>query len=111
MSYRIPELGVRQFILKNLTRDKEKFIWKLNLDAIEANAAKVGEALSEEDWYNGHVLFLAGKNSDYILPEDEPGIRQHFPNAEIKYVPGAGHWVHAEQPKTLTRMVLDFLAQ
>ena len=109
MAYRVSNPGVRQFLLKNLTREGDQFIWKLNLDVIEQNAHKIGEALHEEDWFNGHVLFLAGDNSDYILPEDEEGIRSHFPNAVIKTVPGAGHWVHAEQPRTLSRLVIDFL--
>jgi len=111
MSHRIPETEVRQFILKNLARDKEgKFIWKLNLDVIEKNAEEIGAALFEDDWFNGHVLFLAGSRSDYIQEEDIQEIRQHFPNAEVKKVTGAGHWVHAEQPKTLVRMVFEFLA-
>ncbi len=110
MSHRIPEVGVRQFILKNLTRVKDRFIWKLNLDVIEENAEKIGEALSDDDWFSGHVLFIAGGSSDYVKDSDLPGIHQHFPNAVVKYVPGAGHWVHAEQPKTLARLVFDFLA-
>jgi pimeloyl-ACP methyl ester carboxylesterase len=110
MSYRIPEFGVRQFILKNLTREGDRFVWKLNLDVIEEKAANVGEALADDDWFNGHVLFIGGSNSNYIQESDHKKIRQHFPNAIIKMVPGAGHWVHAEQPKTLLRLVSDFLA-
>jgi esterase len=110
MSYRIPEFGVRQFILKNLTREGDRYIWKLNLDVIEEKAENVGEALADEDWFNGHVLFIGGANSNYIQESDHQKIRQHFPNAIIKMVPGAGHWVHAEQPKTLVRMITDFLA-
>ncbi len=110
MSHRIPDTAVRQFILKNLTRNKEGFEWKLNLDVIEKQAEKLGEALSEEDWFNGHVLFLYGTRSDYITEADLQGIRQHFPNAELKPVSGAGHWVHAEQPRTLVRLALSFLS-
>jgi len=110
MAYRIPEFGVRQFILKNLSREGEKFVWKLNLDVIEKNADKIGEALAEDDWFNGHVLFIEGKESDYIQPADHAEIKKHFPNAIIKMVPGAGHWVHAEQPKTLARLVIEFLS-
>ena len=110
MAYRIPEAGVRQFILKNLTRDGDKFVWKLNLDVIEKNIESVGEALSEEDWFNGHVLFLTGGYSDYITKDDVEGIHLHFPNAQVTTIPGAGHWVHAEQPQTLSRKVMEFLA-
>ncbi len=110
MAYTISDSGVRQFILKNLTRnDQNEYTWKLNLDAIEANAEKVGQGLEEDDWFNGHVLFIAGGYSDYIQKEDEGKIRTHFPNAEIITIPGAGHWVHAEQPQTLARKVTEFL--
>ena len=112
MAYTISDAGVRQFILKNLTRnDQNEFTWKLNLDAIEANSENVGQGLSDDDWFNGHVLFIAGGYSDYIQRDDEQKIRTHFPNAEIITIPGAGHWVHAEQPKTLARKVNEFLGR
>jgi pimeloyl-ACP methyl ester carboxylesterase len=111
MAYRIPEFGVRQFILKNLTREGERFVWKLNLDVIERNAEQIGAPLADDDWFNGHVLFIGGGESDYIQTSDHALIKQHFPNALIKMVPGAGHWVHAEQPKTLARLVNEFLSQ
>ena len=110
MSHTISDMVVRQFILKNLTRVKKGFAWKLNLDAIEKNSEKVGEALSDEDWFNGYVLFIAGNKSDYIKESDLPEIQRHFPNAVLKFVPRAGHWVHAEQPKTLVKLVSDFLS-
>lgn len=110
MAYTISDHGVRQFILKNLTRnDQNEYVWKLNLDAIESNIDKIGQGLSDDDWFNGHVQFIAGGNSDYIQKDDETKIRSHFPNAEIITIPGAGHWVHAEQPKTLARKVTEFL--
>lgn len=109
LSHQIPETAVRQFILKNLTRDKQGFVWKLNLDVIEKNIEEIGVALSKEDWFNGHVLFLAGTQSDYIQDEDLQGIRMHFPNAVVKKIAGAGHWVHAEQPKKLVQLVVHFL--
>jgi esterase len=106
----IKDEDTRLFILKNLTRDKEgKFVWKLNVDAIEANADKIGAPLQEEDWFNGHVLFIAGGRSKYITEADHPLIRKHFPNAIVKTVPMAGHWVHAEQPRALLKLVEGFL--
>jgi len=109
LAHELPDFGVRQFILKNLTRKDNDFVWKLNLDAIEANAEKIGAALDDDAWFNGHVLFIGGSESDYIQKSDFEAIHQHFPNAKIEFISGAGHWVHAEQPRPLIQKVTDFL--
>jgi pimeloyl-ACP methyl ester carboxylesterase len=36
--------------------------------------------------------------SRYILDQDIPDIRNIYPEADIIDIPGAGHWLHAEQP-------------
>lgn len=110
MSTTIKDFGVRQFILKNLHRDKDgKFSWKLNLSAIEQNIEKVGEALSENYSYSGPTLFVGGSKSSYIQPEDQVNIKLHFPDSETVIVEGAGHWVHAEKPAELITFVQQFL--
>ena len=32
-----------------------------------------------------------------------------FPNARLVVIPGAGHWVHAEQPQAFFKVVSEFL--
>lgn len=110
MSSIIQDFGVRQFILKNLYRDKEgQFSWKLNLKAVEQNIEKVGEGLPEGYTYAGSVLFISGSKSSYIQAEDKADIKSRFPNSAIEVVEGAGHWVHAEKPAELIASVLNFL--
>ncbi|MDW3197151.1 MAG: alpha/beta fold hydrolase [Cytophagales bacterium] len=110
MSQMIKDFGVRQFILKNLHRDKEgKFSWKINLEAIEANIENVGVGLPKGYGYGGPVLFVGGSKSSYIQPEDEADIKARFPDSNVVTVEGAGHWVHAEKPAALIAHVLDFL--
>ena len=71
MSQVISNLGVRQFILKNLDRKKDgTFQWKLNLRAIEGAIESVGAGMDSEVNYHGSVLFLGGSKSDYIKSED-----------------------------------------
>lgn len=107
----ISNFGVRQFILKNLDRKKDgSFGWKLNIDAIERAIEKVGEGIEGDVSFDGTTLFIAGSKSDYITEEDHELIREHFPKALIASVKDAGHWVHAEKPKELGEMVMEFLS-
>ena len=111
MAQAITNMGVRQFILKNLDRDEHgNFEWKLNLDAIEKAANEVGAEIEANVQFNGETLFISGGNSDYILESDKVQIQSLFPKANIQKIEGAGHWVHAEKPNELRKMVLDFLS-
>lgn len=110
MSAVIPNIGVRQFILKNLTRNADgDFTWKLNVAAIEKAIEAVGRGLETETTYGGRALFIAGGNSDYITIKDFKLISSLFPQADIETIAGAGHWVHAEKPDELKDLVLNFL--
>lgn len=105
----ISELGIRQFLLKSLTRDSEGFAWKINLPVISKNIENVGEALAEGAQFEGPTLFLAGANSNYIQQKDLPDIKAHFPNYELEFVADAGHWLHAEQPHAVVEEMRKFL--
>lgn len=107
----VPELGIRQFLLKNLTRDKENgaYKWKMNLPVIYSDYPKIIEGLDTTDVFEGETLFIRGGKSDYILPEDEVEIKTYFPEAKIETIEQAGHWVHAEAPKDLLDLVRQFL--
>ena len=106
----IQNMGVRQFILKNLDRSKEGFQWKLNVEAIRNAIENIGEGLERDVSYAGETLFIAGGNSDYIQTPDHQLIKGFFPNATIEVVSGAGHWVHAEKPRELGELVFRFLS-
>jgi pimeloyl-ACP methyl ester carboxylesterase len=55
------------------------------------------------------TLFIRGGKSNYINAEDEPLMRELFPQSEITTIAGAGHWIHADQPEEFLNLVLDFL--
>ncbi len=106
----VPEAGVRQFLLKNLNRkDQGGFKWKLNLTAIRENITAVGAALPVLPAIRNHSLFLKGGASQYILEEDNDTIMGQFPNATIKTIAEAGHWIHAEAPQKFLEVVQEFL--
>ncbi len=107
----IKNMGTRLFILKNLMRDDNGgFKWKINLDSLETHIDEVGQGLSEGDLFEGETLFLGGGKSNYIAESDHEMIKGYFPKASIKYVPNAGHWVHADNPKDMFHMIMAFLA-
>lgn len=105
----IPELGVRQFLLKSLNRDSDGFSWKINLPVITKKIENVGEALAEGSTFDGPTLFLAGANSNYIQQKDLPDLKTHFPNHELEFIANAGHWLHAEQPHAVVEEMRRFL--
>ena len=98
------------FLLKNIKREKDgSFSWKMNVSLLEREYNHIVAAMPTNNNYDGPTLFIRGGNSNYILPEDEPLIKQLFPQAEIQTIEGAGHWVHAEKPNKLLAMVKEFL--
>lgn len=106
----ISETGVRLFLLKNLYwKTKEQLALRVNLDSLKDNINNIGESLPGNMTYNGPTLFINGAKSDYITSEDEPLIKEHFSNAEIKPIKNAGHWVHAENMKAFYEAVIRFV--
>ncbi|WP_353779738.1 alpha/beta fold hydrolase [Winogradskyella sp. 3972H.M.0a.05] len=106
----VPDFGTRQFLLKNLYWvEKGRLGLRVNLPILKEEVAEVGEVLSAHAIYSKPTLFLRGDKSEYIGPQDEVLIPNHFPNSEIRTVANAGHWLHAENPKDFYSEVLEFL--
>lgn len=103
---------VRQFVLTNLAVTRSGLRWRVNLPVlIEFLQESQAYSPAPTDQYAGPALFIRGEKSRYILNEDLELIRHFFPQATLETVPGAGHWVHYEQPEILTRLVTDFVMQ
>jgi len=110
LSSAIPEMGIRQFLLKNLYWvEKGKLGLRMNLPVLSAEVAEVGEALEPFARFSGPTLFLRGDRSEYIQASDTPLIHQHFPNAQITTIEKAGHWLHAENPVDFYKAVTEFI--
>ncbi len=110
LSKYIPEMGTRQFLLKSVYwREKGQLDFRFNLEALTENNSEVGKALPSFTSFEGNTLFLAGGNSAYITENEEPLIKAHFPNSDIVKIPNAGHWLHAENPKSFYEEVINFL--
>ena len=110
LSELIPEVGVRQFLMKNVYwREKGQLDFRFNLESLTENNEEVGVALPSFTVFEGETLFLKGENSGYISTDEEPIINAHFPNAEILTIKNAGHWLHAENPSDFLKVVEGFL--
>lgn len=110
LSLKIDNLGVRQFLLKSLARDKEGgFRWKTNFKVLYDNYEEILSEI-EVDEISSSVLFIRGGKSYYISEEEVSTLVDKLPKAEVSVVSlDTGHWVHAEQPKELFDQVSSFL--
>lgn len=106
----ISDFGTRQFLLKNLSREKDGFNWKMNLDIIAKNIGEVGKSLNQNALFKKPTLFIRGSKSDYIVNDDINMIHSIFPNSELITIDGAGHWLHAEKPHEFFQAVNDFIS-
>jgi esterase len=108
---KVPEVAVRQFLLKNLERNTAgTFKWRINLDAIHTNYEEILKGLETNRTFEKPTLVIKGGCSGYIQEGDTATLREIFPQAQIIAIPGAGHWVHAEAPQEFARIVRNFLA-
>lgn len=111
LEQRIESYGVRQFILKNLTINKETqaYEWKMNLPVIHRAYQHILGTSELTAPYTNPTLFIKGATSDYIQIDEFSSYKTFFPQAELKVIPSAGHWVHAEQPQLFLTTLRDFL--
>ncbi len=106
----ITDKRVQMFILKNLYYKLHgKLAWRLNLDAINQSMDQLFDSVSSTNQYAGPVLFIRGGKSDYVPDSDLALILSMFPQAQIKTISGASHWVHADAPEELCFLLSSFL--
>jgi len=107
----IHDQRIRMFIMKNLYWIEHKTLsWRLNLNAIFNNIDAIFEEIQSPQQFNKPSLFIRGEQSDYILDEDFIQLRKNFPQAILKTIPNAGHWVQADEPKKFMDSLQNFLS-
>jgi len=107
---KIPDLSVRQFLLKNISRTKEGgYRWKMNLPVIYENYSEVLAEISSDEPFEAPTLFLNGGQSDYVDADKIPGIKALFTDARFETIEEAGHWIHAEAPEKFLAAIQNFL--
>jgi esterase len=105
----IGDFGTRQFVLKSLERDGDRFKWKFNIDVLMNAYNEVIDEIKPGNTYNGQVLFIKGGLSLYIKPDDETFIKHLFPLAMVHTIEQAGHWLHADKPDHTFELVSNFV--
>lgn len=111
LSHHVPEVGVRQFLLKNIQRNSSGgFTWKINLPVISEKLENIGADLQFAGQFEKASLFIRGAKSKYISDSDWTRITEIFPHAELETM-DTGHWVQAEKPQEFAAKVLQWLAK
>ncbi len=104
----IKELGVIQFLLKNVYRTDKGYAYRFNLPVLKQKYNEVVKTFKTNKQFNKPVLFLKGENSAYIEDSDLMLMQKNFKLAEIQGIKNAGHWLHAEQSDKFYEKVMLF---
>ncbi len=105
-----PDMGVRQFLLKNLYRDDQnQFAWRMNLKGLVENYENILAAVEFSKPFQKPTLFIRGEKSDYVLDAELYSLQVQFPNFTLKTVKNAGHWVQAEQPQAFLDALMTWV--
>jgi pimeloyl-ACP methyl ester carboxylesterase len=107
----VPSAMVRGFLLQSLAREGEGWRWRLNLEVLERGLEDLRGFPDPPPGarFDGPVLWIAGANSHYVLPQDRERMDELFPTTRLVRVKDAGHWVHSEQPEVFTETLRRFL--
>lgn len=101
----VKEPGVVQFLLKSLYwKTDEQLAWRMNISLLDRDLHAILAAIGPET-VRVPTTFLRGGQSDYIVREDLPAIKEQFPNSRVETVPFAGHWVHAQAPDEVIAVI------
>ncbi len=105
----VADPATRAFLLQSLDLKASPPRWRLNLDVLEAEMAKLVGWPEIAGRFEGPALFLTGALSSYVQPEHRAKIKALFPQARFAKLPGAGHWLHADRPREFEAAVEVFL--
>ncbi|HEX3625073.1 MAG TPA: alpha/beta fold hydrolase [Verrucomicrobiae bacterium] len=111
----IPDLVIRQFLLKNLkspsSTASSHFEWRIPLDLLFKNYPNICAAIPPHAPFPGPALFLRGGKSHYLAENALPQLCELFPQAKLETIEQAGHWVHADAREEFLQRTLRFLTE
>jgi esterase len=108
----ITDANLRMFLMTNLVRAEDKsFRWRVNLDAMVKGGPSIAGFPDVSGQNTLPMLVVRGSLSPYVDEGDLPLFQKYFPNAELKTVVGANHWVHARDAEAFLGHLLGFLGR
>jgi len=108
----IPDTPTRLFLLQSLIGTAGDYRWRLNLSVLHRYMPEImgfPDELLTGLTNDCDTIFITGELSDYVRLEHHAKITQYFANNQFSLISGAGHWLHAEQPKQTLETLRTFL--
>lgn len=110
LSKQLDTKKMRDFLLKNLYRTKEKkFAWRSNLDQLKENILRLNAPKQPTKSYEKPILCLRSETSGFVEQADVDLLKQFFLNITLKTIKNASHWIHVDQPEAFMASCLEFL--
>ncbi|MGR5539693.1 alpha/beta fold hydrolase [Vibrio campbellii] len=101
--------GVRQFLSKSLYKHGETMEWRFNVASLFDNYADI-IGWQEIPSTDIPTLFVKGGVSDYLLPEYQTAVKRQFKQAKAHIIANTGHWLHAEKPAEVMRVIRKYIS-
>lgn len=109
MQENLHDPGIAEFLLKGLRKSPQGgFQLRYNVPVLRADYHNIAAWSLQNLQFQGPVRFIKGSDSDYVTAAHAEKIMQQFPNATLRAIEGAGHWLHAQKPAAFNRLVEKF---
>ncbi|KHT46296.1 alpha/beta fold hydrolase [Vibrio sinaloensis] len=100
--------GVRQFLGKSLYNSGDHFTWRFNVQSLWENYWQI-LGWTPIQRVDTPTLFIKGGDSDYLTAEHQTHVQQQFSNVKAHVIANTGHWLHAEKPSEVLRVIRKHL--
>ena len=107
----VDDPSMRAFMLQSLDLTDDSPRWMLNLEVLKREMPGIVGFPKVSGSFDGTTLFVTGAQSDYVQAKDRPLIKALFPSARFAKIKGAGHWLHADQPRAFIEIIQGFCSR
>lgn len=103
----LPDPAVAPFLMQNLVMRNDHFDWRINLAGIIASMRGLSgfPDVLQRLRLERPMTAIVGERSDYVRGGSSEAFEPMFSQVTVEVIAGAGHWVHADQPKAFVAAV------
>eukprot|EP01022_Parablepharisma_sp_SALTPOND_P013381 TRINITY_DN1786_c0_g1_i1.p2 TRINITY_DN1786_c0_g1~~TRINITY_DN1786_c0_g1_i1.p2 ORF type:complete len:294 (-),score=19.43 TRINITY_DN1786_c0_g1_i1:33-914(-) len=94
---------------RNLIKEGDKAVWKCNMNTIFESLDMLFGFEHVGKYYGKKVLIVMGEKSVQYNLNVFQAVFPDIDKENITIVSGAGHWVHADKPKEVRKLISNFL--